>query len=92
MVIGQLADYSRFCPEAARLILVRERLREDLLALATTQDIIAIWPEDDGYEGAPTASFVPSPVLLADLVGSTALGERMERTRSRAWLGSSWGG
>jgi hypothetical protein len=52
MAIGQLADYSRFKSDAARVILVPERPREDLLALAGSQGIVVVWPADGTYEAS----------------------------------------
>ncbi|MDX3364064.1 restriction endonuclease [Streptomyces sp. ME02-6978.2a] len=45
MAIGQLADYSRFVDHTIRAILLPSQPREDLLALAKTQDCAVIWPE-----------------------------------------------
>lgn len=49
MAIGQLADYSRFVDHTIRAILLPSEPREDLLALATTQDCAVIWPEGKGF-------------------------------------------
>ena len=54
MSIGQLADYSRFRPDAARAILVPERPRPDLLDLATSAGTAVVWPEADSYVGSPS--------------------------------------
>lgn len=53
MAIGQLADYCRFRSEANKGILVPERPRDDLMALAASQGITVVWPENDGYEAEP---------------------------------------
>lgn len=53
MAIGQLADYSRFRPDAARAILVPEKPRADLLELAETVGITVVWPANGSYEGDP---------------------------------------
>lgn len=49
MAIGQLADYSRFVDHTIRAILLPSEPREDLLALARTQDCAVIWPEGKGF-------------------------------------------
>ncbi|MGX1975023.1 restriction endonuclease [Streptomyces kronopolitis] len=49
MAIGQLADYSRFVDHTIRAILIPSEPREDLLALARTQDCAMIWPEGKGF-------------------------------------------
>ncbi|MYV51024.1 restriction endonuclease [Streptomyces sp. SID3212] len=49
MAIGQLADYSRFVDHTIRAILLPSEPREDLLALAATQDCAVIWPEGKGF-------------------------------------------
>lgn len=56
MAIGQLADYGRFLPEAARAILVPTEPRADLITLAHSQDIVVIWPIKSGY-GISKADF-----------------------------------
>lgn len=50
MAIGQLADYARLMkkPPRKRLILVPEKPRPDLLALAKSQKIGVVWPDGDG--------------------------------------------
>lgn len=48
MIIGQLADYSRFLPSCRKGALLPERPRPDLEALLGTQDIAAIWPTAPG--------------------------------------------
>lgn len=49
MAIGQLADYCRLVePAPSKVVLMPERPRADLLALAQTQDITIVWPVDDG--------------------------------------------
>lgn len=49
MAIGQLADYSRLIdPSPKKAILVPERPRRDLLALATSQNIAVTWPDGNG--------------------------------------------
>ncbi|MGV9521196.1 restriction endonuclease [Streptomyces griseus] len=45
MAIGQLADYGRFVDHTIRAILLPSEPREDLLALAKTQDCAVVWPE-----------------------------------------------
>jgi hypothetical protein len=52
MAIGQLADYSRFVPDATRAILVPEEPRPDLLALAESVAVGVVWPKDDSYASA----------------------------------------
>ncbi|MFF9351645.1 restriction endonuclease [Streptomyces sp. NPDC014734] len=49
MAIGQLADYSRFVDHTIRAILLPSEPREDLLALAKTQNCAVIWPEGKGF-------------------------------------------
>ncbi|WP_432105745.1 restriction endonuclease [Streptomyces sp. bgisy091] len=49
MAIGQLADYSRFVDHTICAILLPSEPREDLLALAKTQDCAVIWPEGKGF-------------------------------------------
>jgi hypothetical protein len=50
MAIGQLADYSRLMPKPPRKrrILVPEKPRADLIALAKSQKIGLIWPDRNG--------------------------------------------
>lgn len=50
MAIGQLADYSRLMKKRPRkrLILVPEKPRADLIALAKSQKIGVIWPDGEG--------------------------------------------
>jgi hypothetical protein len=49
MAVGQLADYSRLIdPAPARVILVPEEPRRDLLKLAASADISVTWPDGDG--------------------------------------------
>ena len=50
MAVGQLADYGRFVEALHRAVLVPERPRPDLLALAASQDIEVIWQTADGFE------------------------------------------
>ncbi|NUW37134.1 restriction endonuclease [Nonomuraea sp. SMC257] len=53
MAIGQLADYGRFLPDAARAILLPAKpARTDLIELAHSQDIMIIWPEGGGYSSS----------------------------------------
>jgi hypothetical protein len=55
MAIGQLADYSRLIePVPRRVLLMPERPRPDLLALAASQGVTVSWPDGDGFaeEGA----------------------------------------
>jgi hypothetical protein len=54
MAIGQLADYSRFRPDAARAILVPEKPRADLLTLAASVGVAVVWPTNGSFEGAPS--------------------------------------
>lgn len=50
MAIGQLADYSRLInPEPSRAILVPQRPRGDLLALAKSQEISVVWADRTGF-------------------------------------------
>ncbi|MFC8292456.1 restriction endonuclease [Streptomyces sp. NPDC057242] len=49
MAIGQLADYSRFVDHTVRAILLPSEPREDLLALAKSQNCAVIWPEGKGF-------------------------------------------
>jgi hypothetical protein len=53
MAIGQLLDYGRFKPQAKKVILVPERPRSDLIALAGTVDATVVWPEGKGYAAYP---------------------------------------
>jgi hypothetical protein len=53
MAIGQLADYSRFLPDATRAILVPEKPRGDLLELAASVGVTVVWPSEGSYVGAP---------------------------------------
>jgi hypothetical protein len=53
MAIGQLADYVRFCPGAARVILVPECPRADLVALCRAQGIALVWPIGGSYAAQP---------------------------------------
>jgi hypothetical protein len=49
MAIGQLADYSRLVkPTPAKLILLPQKPRPDLLQLAASQGIRVTWPDGDG--------------------------------------------
>jgi hypothetical protein len=50
MAIGQLADYGRFVPGAARAILLPERPADDLISLLESQRIVAIWPKGNGFD------------------------------------------
>ncbi|MEV0592472.1 restriction endonuclease [Nonomuraea cavernae] len=56
MAIGQLADYSRFLPDATRAILLPSEPRQDLIELAHSQDIVIVWPTKRGY-GASRPGF-----------------------------------
>jgi hypothetical protein len=58
MAIGQLADYSRFLPDSARVILVPERPRADLLSLAESVGVSVVWPADDSYDAASEIAFL----------------------------------
>jgi hypothetical protein len=50
MAIGQLADYARLIePAPRRVLLMPERPRPDLLALAASQGITITWPDGDGF-------------------------------------------
>jgi hypothetical protein len=53
MAIGQLFDYSRFQPNAAKVVLLPEKPRLDLLSLAQSVDVTVIWPVKGGYSGSP---------------------------------------
>ena len=54
MAIGQLADYGRLMDQSpASAILLPEEPREDLLALADSQDIRVTWPTKEGFELDP---------------------------------------
>jgi hypothetical protein len=49
MAIGQLADYARLVePAPQKAILLPEEPRADLLALAASEGIEVVWPDDDG--------------------------------------------
>ena len=48
--IGQLADYSRLLdPQPDRAVLMPERPRRDLLALAESQGLTVVWPENGEF-------------------------------------------
>lgn len=50
MALGQLADYGRFVRSAHRAILLPAKpQRTDLLALAHSENVAVLWPEDAGY-------------------------------------------
>jgi hypothetical protein len=51
MAIGQLADYSRFVNDgtSTRAVLLPEPPREDLLGLLASANIVAIWPDAEGF-------------------------------------------
>ncbi len=49
MAIGQLVDYGRFAQDAARVVLMPEEPRLDLVELAHAQDISVVWPMTAGY-------------------------------------------
>jgi hypothetical protein len=53
MAMGQLADYGRFRRSARRVILLPERPRADLTALALTQDIDTAWPSGPNSSAQP---------------------------------------
>jgi hypothetical protein len=53
MAIGQLFDYSRFQPDAEKVILVPEEPRADLLSLAAGVGMTVMWPAGAGYAGSP---------------------------------------
>ncbi len=51
MAIGQLADYARLVkPAPRRAILLPQKPRPDLLALAKSQGIDVVWPEGDDFQ------------------------------------------
>jgi hypothetical protein len=51
IAIGQLADYGRMVtPTPRRAVLVPERPRDDLLALAHGQGIDVVWPERGAFD------------------------------------------
>lgn len=50
MALGQLVDYGRFVHTTYRAVLLPERPRPDLLALAATQDVEVIWQTPTGFE------------------------------------------
>ena len=52
MAIGQLADYKRYVDKPRCAILLPDRPRADLLSLATSEHITAIWPSASGFEGS----------------------------------------
>ena len=45
MAIGQLADYARFADVRRLAVLMPEKPRPDLVALATSQKIEIVYPE-----------------------------------------------
>jgi hypothetical protein len=50
MALGQLADYGRFLPTAARAILLPAKPnRTDLITLAHSQKVAVLWPEGPRY-------------------------------------------
>ena len=50
MALGQLADYGRFVPSTFHAILLPAKpQRADLLALARSENVAVLWPEDAGY-------------------------------------------
>jgi hypothetical protein len=53
MAIGQLFDYSRFKPDAKKMILVPEEPRGDLVDLAASLGVMVMWPATGGYAGSP---------------------------------------
>jgi hypothetical protein len=53
IALGELADYGRFRPEAARVILLPECPRKDLITLINSQGITAVWPDDGRYKAEP---------------------------------------
>ena len=51
MAVGQLADYARLVdPTPRKVLLVPERPRTDLLALADSRQIVVMWPNGSSYE------------------------------------------
>ncbi|QPP08336.1 restriction endonuclease [Streptomyces bathyalis] len=56
MALGQLADYSRFVEHTTRAILVPSKPREDLLALAESQECAVLWPEGKGFTSTVPAA------------------------------------
>jgi hypothetical protein len=50
MALGQLADYGRFLPTAARAVLLPAKPnRTDLVALAHSENVAVLWPEGPRY-------------------------------------------
>jgi hypothetical protein len=52
MAIGQLADYGRFLPGSTPAILVPTKPRKDLIELATSQEIMILWPRGNGFDSS----------------------------------------
>lgn len=50
MALGQLADYGRFVPATHRAVLLPERPRADLEALAVSQGAAVIWQTSNGFD------------------------------------------
>jgi hypothetical protein len=58
LAVGQLYDYGRFAPEAARAVLLPERPRPDLEALLSSSGVSAIWPHSEGFADNAAGRFV----------------------------------
>ena len=50
MAIGQLADYARFVDAEQRIVLMPEKPRPDLVALAASQEVGLRYPEKTAAE------------------------------------------
>jgi hypothetical protein len=56
MAIGQLADYARLIEaRPARVVLMPEEPRTDLLNLAASQGIQVTWPDEESFLSSPSA-------------------------------------
>jgi hypothetical protein len=51
MALGQLMDYGRFVTHAHKAVLLPEKPRPDLLALAGSQGVAVIWQTSTGFDG-----------------------------------------
>lgn len=59
MAIGQLADYGRLIPDAARrAVLLEKKPHPDLLDLLNSQDIAAIWRAGTGFTDNASGEFI----------------------------------
>jgi hypothetical protein len=58
MAIGQLADYSRFLPQAVTAVLLEARPAPDLMDLLEAQEIVAIWRSGVGFHDTAGGRFV----------------------------------